>query len=155
MGGGICRTKKLEIRPEPKHPKNVPKGPRRPPGPPQKYKTYFLAPLGPSRALFGPTGPKGALYNSRSTSYAGLYWQGSMIRHIVTGPTKGQLELSHLFGHPQPCFSLASSLCAGCSRPAGRKRPRRARPARVVGSKRALGTMDRGDPPRDWPGYPM
>ena len=55
FGRGICRTKKFEIRPEPKRPKNVPKGPRRPPGPPKNYKSYFCPP-GP---LLGPRGPRG------------------------------------------------------------------------------------------------
>ena len=58
---GRCWTKKFEIWPGPGNPKNVPTGPRRPPGPPKNYKKSFGAPgpLGPfwARGPSGPTGP--------------------------------------------------------------------------------------------------
>ena len=75
FGRGTRRTHKFKIVPVTKHPKHVPKGPRRPPGPPQNVKRIFWAPSpGPVGPVFWPTGPKGVLYNSRSTSYDGLYW---------------------------------------------------------------------------------
>ena len=49
FGRGICWTKKLKIWPEPKHPKNVPKGPRAPQALPKIIKHIF-GPPGPSRA---------------------------------------------------------------------------------------------------------